>query len=128
LAVTLWTDPFPSNAQMNELSGAAWGDDPEPKDFSNILRRSLAHVGAYERERLIGVVNVAWDGGIHAFTLDTCVHPDFRRRGVATRLVKETRQRGAHWLHVDFEAHLAKFHEGCGFRPTKAGLIDLRSA
>jgi len=116
LAVTLWTDPFPSNAQMNELSGAAWGDDPEPKDFSNILRRSLAHVGAYERERLIGFVNVAWDGGIHAFVLDTCVHPDFRKRGVATRLVKEAgglaRRRGAQISRLT----LARFHEGCGFR------------
>jgi GNAT superfamily N-acetyltransferase len=116
---------------MYELSRAAWGGEVTPKDFSTVLARSLAHVGAYDGERLIGFVNVAWDGGIHAFILDTAVHPDFRRQGIATHLVKEAaslaRQRGAHWLHVDFEPHLEKFYRDCGFRPTMAGLTDLRS-
>ena len=132
MAIALRTDPFPSNAQMNELSRAAWGGDEDATDFSDILSRSLAHVGAYDGERLIGFVNVAWDGGIHAFILDTAVHPDFRRQGIATRLVKEAtnlaRQRGAEWLHVDFEPHLEKFYADCGFRPTLAGLIDLQAA
>ena len=131
MAIELRTDPFPSNAQMHELSRAAWGGDAEPADVSGILSRSLAHVGAYDGGRLIGFVNVAWDGGIHAFILDTAVHPDFRGQGIATRLVKEAtslaRQRGAHWLHVDFEPHLEKFYRDCGFRPTLAGLIDLRA-
>jgi ribosomal protein S18 acetylase RimI-like enzyme len=37
-------------------------------------------------ERLIGFVNVASDGGQHAFILDTCVHPAFRRRGMSQPL------------------------------------------
>lgn len=86
-------------------------------------------MGAYQGEQLVGFVNVAWDGGIHAFILDTCVHADFRRQGIATRLVRQAeeaaRERGAKWLHVDFEPHLAAFYAGCGFRPTAAGLIAL---
>jgi len=101
-----------------------------PPRFADILARSLGHVGAYDDKRIVGFVNVAWDGGLHAFILDTCVYPDFRRQGIATRLVNaaETlaRQRGAHWLHVDFEPHLTDFYRRCGFRPTAAGLIDLR--
>jgi hypothetical protein len=35
---------------------------------------------------------------------------------------------GCEWLHVDFETRLTPFYiEGCGFRPTPAGLIHLRS-
>lgn len=132
MAIALRADPFPSDDEMHELSRAAWGGDGAPAAYSAILGRSLAHVGAYEGERLVGFVNVAWDGGVHAFILDTSVHPEFQRRGIATRLVREAetlaRRRGAHWLHVDFEPHLATFYEGCGFRPTAAGLIDLRSA
>jgi GNAT superfamily N-acetyltransferase len=78
---------------------------------------------------LIGFVNVAWDGGAHAFLLDTTVHPDFRRRGIATELVRRVaeaaRARGAEWLHVDFEPHLETFYRGCGFAPTAAGLLRL---
>jgi len=129
LAITFRIDPFPSNDEMNALWEWAW-DDFVWKDFSVILARSLAHVGAYDGQRLIGFVNVAWDGGIHAFLLDTCVHPKFRRQGIATRLVREAenlaRDRGAFWLHVDFEARLTGFYRGCGFRMTGAGLIKLQ--
>ncbi|MBB3590877.1 GNAT superfamily N-acetyltransferase [Rhizobium sp. BK529] len=121
-------DPFPSHAEFATLWTAAWGSSQAP-DFARILPRSLAHIGAYADGRLIGFVNVAWDGGIHAFLLDTSVHPDLRRRGIATALVKEAvrvaRERGAEWLHVDFEPHLSGFYRACGFRPTEAGLIRL---
>lgn len=116
---------------MDELWRLAWGGPPAVA-FSAILSRSLAHVGAYEGDRLTGFVNVAWDGGVHAFILDVCVLPDRRRQGVGKSLVEEAanlgRQRGAHWLHVDFEPHLEGFYAACGFAPTKAGLIDLRNS
>ena len=51
-----------------------------------ILSRSLAHIGAYAEDVMIGFVNVAWDGGKHAFILDTCVHRHNQRQGVATGL------------------------------------------
>ena len=80
-------------------------------------------------EELAVLWAAAWDGGIHAFLLDTTVHPDLRRQGIATQLVKEAariaRERGAQWLHVDFEPHLRGFYHACGFRPTEAGLIRL---
>lgn len=113
---------------MRGLWLAAWGDGG-PASFQPILQRSLAHVGAYDGERLVGFVNVAWDGGIHAFILDTCVDQAYRRQGIATRLVRAAtdaaRARGAAWLHVDFEPHLMAFYRGCGFRETAAGLIAL---
>ncbi|MBY3069578.1 GNAT family N-acetyltransferase [Rhizobium laguerreae] len=121
-------DPFPSAAELNALFSAAWGS-PHNRDFTAVLSRSLAHIGAYQDDRLVGFINVAWDGGIHAFILDTSVHPDMRRQGIATRLVKEAtrvaRERGAEWLHVDFEPHLTGFYRACGFKPTEAGLIKL---
>ncbi|CAN7427718.1 GNAT family N-acetyltransferase [Rhizobium leguminosarum] len=121
-------DPFPSAAELNALFSTVWGSQ-QSRDFTPILSRSLGHIGAYQDDRLVGFVNVAWDGGIHAFILDTSVHPDMRRQGIATRMVRQAtnlaRERGAEWLHVDFEPHLTGLYRACGFRPTEAGLIKL---
>ena len=126
--IEIVTDPFPSDEAMRRLWLVAWGDGG-PESFQLLLRRSLAHVGAYDGAALVGFVNVAWDGGVHAFILDTCVDPDHRRKGIALKLVgraaEVARQRGAHWLHVDFEPHLESFYRQCGFGPTAAGLMRL---
>ena len=92
---------------------------------------SLGWVCARSEDDLIGFVNVAWDGGVHAFILDTIVTIDARGQGVGTQLVavavEGARTRGCEWLHVDFDDHLRAFYfEACGFAPTNAGLIGLR--
>jgi GNAT superfamily N-acetyltransferase len=74
--------------------------------------------------------NVAWDGGVHAFILDTVVSARARHRGVGTGLVavatEHARAAGCEWLHVDFDDHLTGFYfRACGFTPTHAGLIAL---
>jgi GNAT superfamily N-acetyltransferase len=80
---------------------------------------------------LVGFVNVAWDGGVHAFLLDTLITTTLRRQGFGIRLVEEAvrqvKTTGCEWLHVDFEPHLKVFYlEACGFRSTDAGVIRLR--
>jgi GNAT superfamily N-acetyltransferase len=98
-------------------------------DWDPVLARSLGWVCATEGDRLVGFVNVAWDGGAHAFLLDTTVHRDYQRRGIGTALVREAvalaRGSGAEWLHVDYEEALEPFYRGCGFSPTPAGLLYL---
>ncbi|WP_438010131.1 GNAT family N-acetyltransferase [Sorangium sp. So ce321] len=122
------TCPVVSNDELNELFAASWPAH-EPTDFERKHAHSLAFVCAFADGRLIGYVNLAWDGGIHAFVLDTTVHPAHRRRGVGRELVSGAaavaRERGMQWLHVDFEPHLAGFYRGCGFAPTEAGLMKL---
>ena len=120
--------PAVSNAALNELFAASWPAH-EWRDFGPELRHSLAFVCAYAGDQLVGFVKLAWDGGIHAFLLDTTVHPAHRRRGVGRELVLRAaavaREHGMRWLHVDFEPHLAGFYRGCGFAPTEAGLMRL---
>lgn len=121
--------PSLTNNELNALSAAAWGDHTW-RDFRPVLSRSLAYVCADHQGHFIGFVNLAWDGGEHAFVLDTLVHPEFRRRGIGRELVRRAvAEAGAHgvkWVHVDFEPHLQGFYDGCGFRGTTAGLIRLR--
>ncbi|AYG61454.1 GNAT family N-acetyltransferase [Rhizobium jaguaris] len=128
MAIEFRIDPYPENDALNALWATAWNEDA--RDFSTILSRSLTHIGAFDGARLVGFVNVAWDGGVHAFVLDTCVAPEFRRQKIATGLVEIAtniaRERGAEWLHVDFEPHLAGLYRNLGFAATEAGLIRLR--
>lgn len=122
------TDPFPSDADLDLLWRRAWSA-PLGRSYQDILARSLGHLGAYDGARLVGFVNIAWDGGIHAFILDTCTDPAFQRQGIGTQLVRRAadlaRARGAHWLHVDYEPHLQDFYRGCGFVHSAAGVMKL---
>ncbi|MGK5682908.1 GNAT family N-acetyltransferase [Actinoplanes sp. URMC 104] len=124
---------FPVDDQrLSALHARAFGADPaEVRPWAQRLERhALTWIGAFDGGDLVGFVQVCWDGGSHAFLLDTAVDPDRRRRGVGTRLVRaaadEARAAGCAWLHVDFEPHLQRFYlDGCGFRPTQAGLVRL---
>ena len=122
--------PTLSNLQLNELFECSW---PEytPKDFLPILDRSLTYIGAFNASQLIGFVNIAWDGGVHTFILDTTVHPTFRKQGIGTELVllgiEAAKKNDAEWIHVDYEPKLDRFYKNCGFRSTQAGLVYLPS-
>jgi hypothetical protein len=65
----LSSDQQPDNGELNALFGAAWPDHI-PRDFRPVFARSLAWVVARSKRRLVGYVNVAGDGGDHAFLLD----------------------------------------------------------
>jgi N-acetylglutamate synthase-like GNAT family acetyltransferase len=110
------------------LFSAAWPNH-RWHDFNPILTQSLTFICAYQANQLVGFVNLAWDGGIHAFILDTTVHPNVRRQGIGIKLVtlaaETARQKGIKWLHVDYEPHLSTFYQKCGFRHTEAGLMAL---
>jgi len=126
--VVFAVDPVLDPAAFARLVQAAWGGPPS-SDLEQIHQRSLGWIGAHAGDQLVGYVNIAWDGGQHAFLLDTTVDPLHQRQGIGRALVRRATElaqaRGARWLHVDFKPHLAGFYRGCGFRPTEAGLIDL---
>jgi len=126
-----WRGPF-TNADLNALHAEGFGHRLLDDDWlAQVERHSLGWVTAVADGELVGFVNVAWDGGVHAFLLDTLVRADRRRRGIGVALVRAAvdgaRTSACEWLHVDFEEHLRGFYlEECGFSPTGAGLVALR--
>lgn len=126
-----WRGAF-SNDELNSLHAECFDHRLLADDWwGQVNRHSLGWVVQRAGGALIGFVNVAWDGGVHAFVLDTMVTAPFRRRGLAAQLVAAAvdgaRAAGCEWLHVDFDPELKAFYfDACGFRPTDAGLIPLR--
>ena len=134
MAVTYeWRGPF-DNVELNELHAEAFEtrvyNETEWNWVDQVHRHSLGWVVATDGNRLIGFVNVLWDGLVHAWLQDTIVAKQARNQGVGTALVAiavdQARQAGSEWLHVDFDGHLRPFYlDACGFRPADAGLIAL---
>lgn len=125
-----WRGRF-GNDEINALHAEGFGHRLLDDDWwGQLNRHSLGWVIARDGEALVGFVNVAWDGGIHAFILDTLVAPAARRRGIGAALVGvaagEASAAGCDWLHVDFDEPLRDFYfKACGFQSTPAGLIRL---
>ncbi|HUZ12234.1 MAG TPA: GNAT family N-acetyltransferase [Caulobacteraceae bacterium] len=127
-----WRAAF-SNDELNALHAECFGHAQGRHDWwGQVTRFSLGWACMRRSRRLAGFVNLAWDGGVHAFILDTMVEPSLRRGGLATQLVREAvsqaRAAGCEWVHVDFEPQLGPFYfDACGFTPAEAaGLIRLQ--
>ena len=125
-----WRGGF-DNAAVNALHAEGFQHRALDVDWlTQVHRHSLGWVCARSDGELVGFVNVAWDGDVHAFILDTMVSREHRRSGVGAELVataaRAARAAKCEWLHVDFEDDLRAFYfDACGFRPTQAGLIAL---
>ncbi|MFJ2767513.1 GNAT family N-acetyltransferase [Streptomyces sp. NPDC087300] len=127
-----WRGPF-EDTEVNVLHAEGFGHPVLDIGWrAQLARHSLGWVCARDDTHgdLVGFVNVAWDGGVHAFVLDTVVTGPHRSRGtgagLVARAVEGAREQGCEWLHVDFDDELRGFYfDACGFRPTAAGLIAL---
>lgn len=131
MAITYeWRGDF-DNAAVNALHAAGFDHRTSDVDWlARVRGHSLGWVCARKDGDLVGFVNVAWDGGVHAFILDTVVAASHRRSGIGAGLVAEAARQArtakCEWLHVDFEDDLQSFYfDACGFKPTTAGLIAL---
>ena len=119
------------DAVLSDLHARAFGNPWTATQpwAQRLERHSVSWVGMFAGPALVGFVHACWDGGAHAFLLDTVVDPDLRRHGIGRRLVEalvdEVTAAGCEWLHVDYEPHLDGFYRSCGFRPTAAGLVAL---
>jgi GNAT superfamily N-acetyltransferase len=126
-----WRGAF-ENAEVNSLHAECFEHESSATNWWLQLNHfSLGWVCIRKSRELVGFVNVAWDGGAHAFVLDTMVVPAVRGKGIATALIMEAinrgKQSGCEWLHVDFGPHLRAFYfDACGFNPTDAGLVSLK--
>ncbi len=128
-----WRGDFSSD-EANRLHAEAFATrifDVSEWDWRRLVaEHSLGWVTGRDGDRLVGFVNVLWDGLVHAWLQDVMVAADSRHLGVGRQVVAAAsdgaRTAGCEWLHVDFDESLTPFYvDACGFRPTSAELMAL---
>ena len=126
-----WRGDF-TNAEFHVLHAEAFQTRIFDDNWVTLTaEHSLGWVTAKADGKLVGFVNLIWDGLVHAWIQDVMVSASHRGEGIATELVAITRDHaaaaGCEWLHVDFDDDLKPFYfDACGFTPTNAGLIALQ--
>jgi predicted N-acetyltransferase YhbS len=125
-----WRGDFDS-IDVEALHAEGFGHELTKYDWSaQVQQHSLGWVVARRAGELVGFLNVAWDGGSHAFVLDPVVAPRVGRQGLGGSMVELARREaaaaGCEWLHVDFDDHLRPFYvDACGFTSTNGGVLRL---
>lgn len=126
--IELQVSPTLTNEQMNQLFSSAWPNH-KPRDFRPLLERSLEYIATFDQAKLVGFVNIAWDGGVHGFILDTTVHVEYQRQGIGLMLLDEAKriaeQHKLEWLHVDFLPEYESFYRKAGYESILAGLLEI---
>lgn len=63
-----------------------------PSMLRAAYENSLRILGAFENDKLVGIIRVVGDGYSVVFIQDLLVHPDCQRRGIGTALLKQILQ------------------------------------
>lgn len=75
---------------MELYSAAGWINyTRNPQVLISAYKNSLMTVGAYDDDdRLVGIIRVVGDGASVVFVQDLLVMPEYRRRGIGSRLLE----------------------------------------
>ena len=101
---------------------AGWTNYTRRADMlEEAYRRSLCALGAYDGEKLVGVIRAVGDGLTILFIQDIIVLPEYQRRGVGTALLRAMTGRYSSVyqteLLTDDTEKTAAFYRSAGFVP-----------
>lgn len=114
--------PYREDEILPLYESAGWTNyTRDPQMLENAYRNSLLTLGAYEGEKLVGVVRAVGDGCSIVFIQDILVLPEYQRKGIGTALMKAVLERFAHayqiQLATDDTEKTAAFYKAMGLTP-----------
>jgi len=105
---------------LNLYTSVGWTNyTNHPEMLKNAYANSLKILGAYESEKLIGIIRVVGDGHSVVFIQDLLVYPEYQRCGIGTALLKQILSDYKHvyqkHLFTDNTEKTIPFYKSLGF-------------
>ena len=111
-----------SREDILELYQASdWSSAEKPVQLHQALKHSHTLVTAWDGDRLVGLGNAISDGFLVVYYPHLLVLPEYRRRGIGTRVMRLMMERYTdfHQQALLADGNAVAFYEKCGF--TQAG-------
>lgn len=90
-----------------------------PEMLKNAYENSLLILGAYDGDKLVGVIRAVGDGFSVVFIQDILVCPEYQRKGIGTRLLRKIIERFSDVyqmeLMTDNTPKTVSFYQSVGF-------------
>ena len=90
-----------------------------PEMLKKAYENSLLILGAYDGDKLVGIIRTVGDGSSVVFIQDILVYPEYQRKGIGTRLLREVMDRYSSVyqmeLMTDNTAKTVSFYQSVGF-------------
>jgi predicted GNAT family acetyltransferase len=110
------------NALKRDLTTDHFDNGRAPEELCRSFENSFAVVFARDGDRIIGKARALSDGVCNAYIVDVWTHSDYRRRGIATTMMKMLLSKldGQHvYLVTDDQT---EFYETLGFKKQPEGM------
>lgn len=111
---------FDMNEILSLYESVGWTNyTSKPTMLENAFKKSLLILGAYDNDKLVGIVRVVGDEASVVYIQDMLVMPSYQRRGIGTSLMRELMERYKNTYQMtlltdDIEKNKA-FYQSLGF-------------
>ena len=85
---------FDFDTILNLYASVGWTNyTDKPEMLKKAYENSLLTLGAYDGDKLVGVIRTVGDGFSVVFVQDILVFPEYQRQGIGTKLLREIMER-----------------------------------
>lgn len=105
---------------LNMYDSVGWSNyTSNPSMLANAYKHSLKILGAYDAEKLVGIIRVVGDGYSMVYIQDIIVLPEYQRKGIGTllleRILLEYKNVYQKALMTDNTEKTIQFYKSVGF-------------
>lgn len=113
-------DTFDLDTILNLYSSVGWTNyTDKPEMLKKAYENSLLTLGAYDGDKLVGVIRTVGDGFSIVVVQDILVFPEYQRKGIGMQLLREIMERFSSVyqmeLMTDNTPKTISFYQSAGF-------------